>query len=272
MGVAQSALSIPRLDAVRDAVAEYWENCVHDESITTHPAGSPGFFRELDEYHFDKQRHLLKVIPFDAYRGRRVLDIGCGVGIDLARFARGGAIGVGVDLSASSIDLARLNFAQQQLVADFTVMDAESLEFEDGTFDLVYCYDTLHYAANPAGIAHEAHRVLKPGGTAILQVYNRRSWLWLMSKAGSVGLEHEDAPVLRPHTIDQFNDMLGMFAQRRLFTERFPVPSRLHGSGVKGLVYNEVLVRGFNLLPRRLVQNYGWHIIVFATKAGGGSS
>ena len=50
------------------------------------------------------------------------------------------------------------------------------------------------------------------------------------------------------------------------------VPSRLHGSSLRGVVYNGVLVRGFNLLPRRIVRNFGWHIIAFATKAGGAPS
>ena len=96
------------------AVREYWNQHIHDLEITTHPVGTPGFFADLDQYHFEKLHHLLRLVDFNAYRGKRVLEVGCGAGTDLVRFARGGALVTGVDLSQSAIDLARTNFAQQR--------------------------------------------------------------------------------------------------------------------------------------------------------------
>ena len=96
-------------------VREYWNRHIHDLDITSHPVGSPGFFADLYEYHFEKLHHLLRLVNFDGYRGRRVLDVGCGAGTDLVRFARGGAKVSGVDLSATAIALARGNFEQQGL-------------------------------------------------------------------------------------------------------------------------------------------------------------
>src|SRR5438034_3892581 len=105
--------------ATIDDVRAYWERHIHDLEITRHPVGSRGFFADLDQYHFEKLHHLLHLVPFDECRGLRVLEVGCGAGVDLARFARGGALVTGVDLSASAIELASANFDQQALHGAF---------------------------------------------------------------------------------------------------------------------------------------------------------
>src|SRR5262249_11141771 len=147
-------------------------------------------------YHFDKLHHLLRLVAFDGYRGRTVLEVGCGAGVDLARFARGGAIVTGVDLAPSAIELARANFEQQQLPGAFEVADGEQLPFPDNCFDLVYAHGVVQYTADPRRLVEECRRVLKPDGQAIFQVYNRVSWLNALSKLMKVGLEHDDAPVI----------------------------------------------------------------------------
>jgi SAM-dependent methyltransferase len=111
----------------------------------------------------------------------------------------------------------------------------------------------------------ECRRVLKPGGEAVFQVYNRVSWLNALSKLMKVPLEHEDAPVLRKYTISEFRSMLRGFSDIRLVEERFPVKSRLH-KGWKGVAFNIFFVGTFNALPRPLVKRYGWHLLAFCRK------
>jgi SAM-dependent methyltransferase len=251
--------------ATSHEVRDYWERHIHDLEITSHPVGSRGFFDDLDQYHFEKLHHLLRLVDFDGYRGRAVLEVGCGAGVDLARFARGGADVTGVDLAASAIELARANFAQQGLRGDFRVADGERLPLADAAFDLVYAHGVVQYTANPRRLVEECHRVLKPGGEAIFQVYNRVSWLNALSKLMKVGLEHEDAPVLLKFRIGEFRRLLSVFREVRIVPERFPVKSRLHG-GWKGLVYNMAFVGAFNALPRPLVRRFGWHLLAFCRK------
>ena len=246
-------------------VRDYWNRHIHDLDITTHPVGSRGFFDDLDQYHFEKLHHLLRLVDFDAYHGKRVLDVGCGAGTDLVRFARGGAAVTGVDVSASAIALARENFAQQGLHADLREANGEHLPFDNDTFDLVYAHGVIQYTPDAAAVVSECGRVLKPGGQAIFQVYNRISWLNALSHLMKVPLEHEDAPVLRKYSAAEFRGLLHDFRHVRIVEERFPVKSRLHG-GWKGTIFNTFFVGTFNALPRAAVRRFGWHLLAFCTK------
>ena len=252
-------------DPLIERVRAYWNTHIHDLEITSHAVGTPGFFADLDQYHFEKLHHLPRLVPFDGMAGKEVLEIGCGAGTDLVRFARGSAWVTGVDLAESAIDLAKANFAQQGLSADLRVASGEALPFADASFDLVYAHGVVQYTADDRKLVAEARRVLKPGGLAIFQVYNRRSWLNALSAIMKVGLEHEDAPVLKKYTWGEFAALLQGFREVEIVAERFPVKSRLHG-GWKGAIYNDVFVAAFNALPRSLVSRFGWHLLAFCRK------
>jgi methylase of polypeptide subunit release factors len=99
------------------AVRAYWNAHIHDLDISRHAPGTREFFAELDTYHFEKLHHLLRLIDFSAWRDRDVLDLGCGAGVEVVRFARGGARVTGVDIAESAIALTRQNLDQQGLAA-----------------------------------------------------------------------------------------------------------------------------------------------------------
>jgi len=255
------ALHNPLLDAIR----KYWNEHIHDLAIAKHPVGTKGFFVDLDDYRFDKLRYLPQVVNFNGYRGKKILEIGCGVGIDLIRFAKGGAHVTGIDLAQKSIELAKKNFAHNGLKADLRLMNGEALEFADNSFDVVYAHGVLQYTVDADRMAKEMHRVLKPGGEAIAMVYNRISWLNGMSLVMKVELEHEDAPVLKKYSLGEFKKMLSPFSAIRLVPERFPVASRLQ-KGWKAAAFNRIFVPAFNLIPRFIVRPLGWHIMAFCRK------
>ena len=96
--------------AVIDAIERYWNARIHDLEMTDRPVGSLEFFDDLDDYRFDKLHYLPQLVDFDGFRGKTLLEVGCGIGTDLVRFARGGAIVSGIDLSETAIELARRNF------------------------------------------------------------------------------------------------------------------------------------------------------------------
>ena len=91
-------------------IQDYWNARIHDLEMTNQTVGSKGFFDDLEAYRYDKLRYLPQLVDFTAYSGKKVLEVGCGIGTDLVRFVQGGAIGTGVDLSKIAIDLAKKNF------------------------------------------------------------------------------------------------------------------------------------------------------------------
>ena len=247
-------------------IQRYWNERIHDLEMTKHPVGTREFFDDLDDYRFDKLHYLPRLVDFSKYRGRTLLEVGCGIGTDLVRFAGGGALVTGVDLSSTAIELAKQNFALHGVTAqDLRVANGEALPFADATFDVVYGHGVVQYTADARQLIRECHRVLKPGGEAIFMVYNRVSWLNALSKLMKVQLEHEDAPVLQKYSIGEFKSLLAPFSDVRIVPERFPVKSRLH-KGWKGVAFNTLFVGTFNALPRPWVRRLGWHLMAFCKK------
>jgi SAM-dependent methyltransferase len=251
---------------MNERVREYWNTHIHDLDVSRHEPGTPGFFADLDAYHFEKLHHLLRLVDFSHWRDCDVLDVGCGAGVEVVRFARAGARGTGVDIASSAVALARANLVQQSLQARLEVADGEALPFPDASFDFVYAHGVVQYTGNGERLVAECHRVLRPGGLAMFQVYNRISWLNLLSKIMKVPLEHEDAPVLRRYSIAEFKKLVRVFPSVEIVPERFPVRSRLH-KGWKAAAFNGVFVGTFNALPRAWVRRFGWHLLAFCRKA-----
>lgn len=248
-----------------ETVREYWDKHVEDWKIATHAPGSREFFAETEAYRFEKLHYLNECIPFADFPAQRVLEVGSGLGNDLSRFARQGAEVTGIDLSARAVDLARENFAQRGLSGEFLQMNGECMDFPDASFDAVYCHTVLQFTPAPDAMIGEIHRVLKPGGLAILMGLNSRSWLMLLHRLMKTKIDYLDAPVYRMFNIAEFQDMLRAFDKARVITERFPVATRVH-KGLKARLYNLLFVDLFNALPKRLTSASGHHLLAYAHK------
>jgi ubiquinone/menaquinone biosynthesis C-methylase UbiE len=254
-------------DAALEAVRAFWNEHVDDWKIARSEPGTAEFFREIEDYRFEKLHYLPRLVNYAGYAGESVLDIGCGLGNDASRFARGGANVTGVDLAPRAIDLATRNFQQRGLAGEFKVMNGERLDFPDDHFDLVYCHTVLQFTPRPDRMLAEIHRVLKPGKHAIVMAVNRHSWMQLMRKVANVDIDYLDAPVFNRYSIEEFRRMLGGFATVRIVAERFPIRTKVHG-GLKAALFNTVFVSAFNLLPGALVRRTGHHLLAFCDKAG----
>lgn len=252
---------LPSIESIRT----YWNQHVDDWKIAQYPAGTPEFFAETEQYRFEKLHYLAKRIPFEDYQGKKVLEVGSGLGNDLSRFAADGAHVTGIDLADRAIELGQINFQQRSLAGEFHLMDGEQMTFDANSFDLVYCHTVLQFTSGPEVMIQEIHRVLKPGGKAILMVINRWSWLILMHKLLKIEIDYMDSPVFHRFNNSEFRRLLAPFAQIEIIAERFPVRTKVH-KGVKALLYNWLFVDLFNILPRSWVSKCGHHLLAYVVK------
>jgi SAM-dependent methyltransferase len=205
------------------AIRAYWDERIVDTHPSQDRPGTLEFFRAHDAYRLRKCGYLLHRIDFDAWSGCDVLEIGCGAGLDLVRFASSGARATGVDLSATAIRLAGAYCAAAGVRARLLQADGARLPFPPSSFDLVYCHGVLAFAADPKGIVAEAWRVLRPGGQAVFMAYNHRSWMGLLHRFAGVRAGHADAPGFRMHTLAEFEGLLRVFPEKRIVGERLPL-------------------------------------------------
>jgi ubiquinone/menaquinone biosynthesis C-methylase UbiE len=142
-------------------------------------AGEPGtreYFEALLEMRAAYAPWMDSALDYAGARGLRVLDVGCGQGIDVARYALAGARATGIDLTPRHVELARSHTAALGLEAEILQGDAETLPFPDGTFDRASSNGVLHHTPDMPAALCEIRRVLRPGGRATVIVYNRRSF------------------------------------------------------------------------------------------------
>lgn len=210
-------------DALKDAVRQFWDaGPIGTAEVSGAAEGTAAFFEALDARRYALEPFIGEYARFEEQAGRRVLEIGCGTGSDLMRFARAGAVVTGVDLSPRSLALTRRRFDLVGIPADLRVADAERLPFLDGSFDLVYSWGVLHHAPDPALAIREAHRVLVPGGQACVMLYHRRSlfalqaWLRYALLRGrpwqtlrEVLASNVESPGTKAYTVEEARSLFG---------------------------------------------------------------
>jgi SAM-dependent methyltransferase len=91
-------------------------------------------------------------------------------------FAHHAARYTGVDLTQAAVDATREHFELLGLEGTFGIENAEQLSFADQSFDFVYSFGVLHHTPKPETAFAEVHRVLRPGGRAIIMLYHKHSF------------------------------------------------------------------------------------------------
>lgn len=195
------AAQTPSIEEVRT----FWEAHPCGEETST-AENSLEYFLGIEDYRYRNAPFILKIAQPEQFAGRRVLEIGCGLGTDGAQFAKAGADYVGVDLTQAAVELARRNLSARGLQAEFLTVDAEQLPFRAGSFDHVYSFGVIHHTPNPTVVMDEIHRVLRPGGTVTAAVYNRTSInyyveIMFLRRLGRILLRPSWAPHLLSKTL-----------------------------------------------------------------------
>lgn len=161
---------------LKERVRAFWQANPCGTKFADAPPGTRKFYELVEEHRYTKEWHIPEAAGFAGANGLEVLEIGCGLGTDGARFAQSGAAYTGVDLTDAAVDLARRRFELFGLPGTFRTADAERLDFPDNSFDMVYSHGVLHHTPDTRGAVREIHRVLRPGGRAVVMLYHRNSY------------------------------------------------------------------------------------------------
>lgn len=159
-----------------EKVKSFWNHNICGTKFINKPFGTKDFFEEYSEFRYRTEWHLNELVPFDKYKGKKVIEIGCGIGSDAKRFAENGAIYTGIDLTDAAVKTCKIHFSLYNLSGEFLKGNAESLSFLDNSFDLVYSHGVLHHTENIRASVREIHRVLKPNGEIIIMLYHKNSF------------------------------------------------------------------------------------------------
>lgn len=161
---------------LKERVRAFWQENPCGTKFADAEPGSRRFYELVEEHRYQKEWHIPGAAGFANSQNLQVLEVGCGLGTDGAQFARAGAKYTGVDLTEAAVHLARKRFELFQLPGTFRVADAERLGFPNDSFDVVYSHGVLHHTPDTAGAVREIHRVLRPGGQAVVMLYHRNSF------------------------------------------------------------------------------------------------
>lgn len=250
-------------------IVDYWNAQPCNVKHSLAEVGTEQYWNDVTQRRFFVEPHLRDFAGFHLWQGKRVLEIGSGIGSDAEQFARHGAEYVGIDLSAESVALSKQRFELFNLPGEFHVMDGADTEGlrKLGKFDLVYSCGVLHHYPDITKVLNNIHGVLNTDGEFRMLVYAKNSWKYAMIQKGLDQFEAQaGCPYAKAYTKEEIYE---------LFKDKFEV---LRIRQDHCFMYNVPKYRAgeYELEPwfaamsdemRLAVKEYlGWHLLVKAKK------
>lgn len=248
--------------SVKQRVRDFWEADPCGSEHTHAPEGSAEFFAEVERTRYELEPYIAAYADFAGSKGRRVLEIGVGLGTDFVQFARAGAHVTGVDLTDHAVQLVRKRLELDGLEGEVQRADAEALPFEDAAFDRVYSWGVLHHTPDTQKSVNEAIRVLRPGGELCVMLYGRHSWvaygMWIRHALLAGKPRRSLADVLSAHMESEGTKAYTKGELRQLFAQL----EELRVDSVS-TSYDRAISRG---LQRLTGDRLGWFLVVRGRK------
>ncbi|MDQ3061309.1 MAG: class I SAM-dependent methyltransferase [Acidobacteriota bacterium] len=269
-------------DVEIQSVRDYWNRRPCNIRHSTAEIGTKEYFDQVEARKYLVEPHIPAFADFANWKGKKVLEIGCGIGTDTINFARAGAEVTAVDLSSKSLKLAAkraevFGFSDR---INFYEANAEKLSeyIPAQKYDLVYSFGVIHHSPHPEDIIGQLRDYfIHPGSTLKLMVYYRYSWkvLWMLLqekgqfwKLDEIIAKHSEAqtgcPVTYSYTKITVKNLIGEdFDIEENYVEHI-FPYRIP----EYVKYEYVKERYWRMLPenvfRRLEKTFGWHLCVTA--------
>ncbi|MDH5763417.1 MAG: class I SAM-dependent methyltransferase [Nitrospinota bacterium] len=164
--------------ALNDEVRTYWEQeaCGTQKKVVGGlEKFSRDWFERVESHRYQVEPFIHSIAQFTRHHGKKLLEVGVGAGTDHLQWARAGLDCHGVDLTDEGIEATRRRLEIYGLNSNLQRINAETLPFENDSFDVVYSWGVIHHSENPQKIITEIHRVLRKKGVFIGMMYGRYS-------------------------------------------------------------------------------------------------
>lgn len=224
-----------RIKPPLSAVKSFWNaHPLCTDAIAAEP-GTPAFFetynqlREANEpVEFAKKLH-----EYDAFPGKRVLEVGMGNAYTLSKYCQAGAEVFGIDITERAVEISEKRFQLLGLKGNFQVGNAEELPFPDEYFDCICSMGVLHHVPDTERAVREIYRCLKPGGRLIVMMYHKNSLSyrvrmpiegWLRGKSLQQSVNEVDGvgnPKGDVYSRRELRELFSDFRDLELFTRLF---------------------------------------------------
>jgi SAM-dependent methyltransferase len=283
---------------VQERVRAYWNDKPCESELSDRDPLSREYFLDIERQRYELQPHILDVLSKIDWAGKRVLEIGAGVGTDARRIIGRGGVYTGINVDRGSTLMASEALRLFSLPGAALEGSATALDFPDDTFDVVYSFGVLHHIPEVARAVAEIQRVLKPGGELLVMLYNRTSINYVVNimflrKLGLRILSVPGALALFPrlgiprHKLERHLELRrqqGRMTDEEWLSRNTDGPdnpySRVYGAKEAAelleafqIQENEVFFfdhRHRIMLPkivrRALGRNWGWHRVIYAKK------
>ena len=252
-----------------EQVRDYWNNRPCNLRHSRSPIGTREYFDEVEARRYANEPHNYTFPEFDRWKGKRVLEIGCGIGTDAVNFARAGANYTGIDLSSESIKLAKQRFEVFGLTGEFFEANAEELNdvFDPHEkFDLIYSFGVIHHAPRPERVVAHLLKLLRDDGECRVMLYAKNSWKNMLIEANWDQPEAQDnCPQAVTYTKQEARELFKAFDN--VHVEQDFIFSWNIEHYVK---YEYVKQPWFEAMPEELFKimekSLGWHLMITAKR------
>jgi len=249
-------------------VENFWDSRPCNIKHSNAEIGTIEYFNEVERRKYFVEPHIVDFANFDKWSGKKVLEVGCGIGTDAVNFARNGAVYTGIELSKESLTLAKKRFELFNLKGTFLKGNAEELDnvLEDVKYDLIYSFGVLHHTPNLSLALKQIRNYCHEKSKVKIMVYASNSYKQKMIEAG---LDQPEAqygcPIANTYTRDEITEILkenGFKITSIYQSHIFPYQVEPY----KNYQYSKQ--PWFANMPAEvfevLEKNFGWHLLIDA--------
>jgi 2-polyprenyl-3-methyl-5-hydroxy-6-metoxy-1,4-benzoquinol methylase len=250
-------------------IIDYWNNQPCNIKHGQSPFGTEQYFNEVTAKRYKAEPHIKEFAGFEEWQGKKVLEIGSGIGTDGEQFARHGADYTAIDISDESLKICKQRFDLLNLHGKFingSVTDVDFLK-SLGTFDLVYSFGVLHHTPGMKNHLENISNLLALGGELRFMVYAHNSWKYAMIQKGLDQFEAQaDCPYAETFTKQDIIELLNPYYHdieiKQVHCFMYNIPLYKQG------IYQ--LEPWFESMPdtmrEAINEHLGWHLLVKAHK------